>query len=98
MALVDRISRLVSETKRSNHLMAAAAWMWLRGEINRSQFKTALELDTTDDAQLDEMVTHYNALSDENKNLFFNDFSAYTIALEGGKITAAFFKTRFDLT
>ena len=98
MALIDRIVRLDQLTARSNHLMAAGIWMWQRGDITRGQFTTALELDATDDAQLDELVTFYTALSASDKSLFFGDFSAWTIALEGGKITEASFKTRFGMT
>ena len=99
MALTDRIARVTSSAiHRSNHLMAAGAWMWMRGDITRSQFVAALELDASDDAHLDEIVTHYGGLNTNGKNLFFNDFSAWTVALEDGKVTAAAFRTRFDLT
>ena len=98
MALIDRIARLDQLTARSNHLMAAGVWMWQRGDITRGQFTTALELDATDDAQLNELVAFYVALSASDKALFFGDFSAWTIALEGGKITEASFKARFGMT
>ena len=98
MALIDRIARLNPLTARSNHLMAAGVWMWQRGDITRGQFTTALELDATDDAQLNELVAFYVALSASDKSLFFGDFSAWTIALEGGKITEASLKTRFGMT
>lgn len=99
MSLLDRIERVVSGVnKRSNHLMTAGIWMWQRGDITRAQFTTALELDASDDPQIDELVIHYNGLNANKKDLFFSDFSAWSIALEDGKISQAMFKTRFDLT
>jgi hypothetical protein len=98
MALIDRIQRILSgDTKRSNHLMAAGIWMWQRGDITRTQFTTALGLDTTDDAQIDELVDHYQARNAGEKDRFFGDFTAWTIALEDGKVTPAQFKNRFDM-
>jgi hypothetical protein len=99
MAFLDRIERVVSDnTKRSNHLMAAGIWMWQRGDITRAQFMLALELDGSDDAQIDEVVAHYQARNTGDKDRFFGDFTAWTIALEDGKVTQALFKNRFDMT
>ena len=78
--------------------MTAGIWMWQRGDITRTQFTTALDLDASDDAQIDELVIHYSGLNTNEKALFFSDFSAWSIALEDGKISQAMFKTRFDLT
>jgi hypothetical protein len=77
--------------------MAAGIWMWQRGDITRTQFTTALQLDATDDSQIDELVAFYLALSANDKLLFFGDFTSWTIALESGNISQAAFKTRFGL-
>ncbi len=99
MALIDRISRVVSgDIKRSNHLMAAEAWTWMRGENNRAVFVENMRLDASDDAQLDELRSHYLALNNNDKAFFMNDFTAWTIRLEDGTVTEAAFKTRFDIT
>ena len=54
MALVDRIAGVTSSSiNRSNHLMAAEAWTWMRGENTRAVFVANMQLDASDDAQLD---------------------------------------------
>lgn len=100
MALVDRISRLSTDETvfRSNHLMAAGVWMWQRGDITRNQFTTALQLDASDDPQIDQVLTHYQGLNAGDKDRFFGDWSAWTIALEDDKVTEAQFLNRFDMT
>ena len=77
--------------------MAAGIWMWQRGDITRAQFTAALGLDASDDPQIDELVAHYQARNTSEKDRFFGDFTAWTIALEDGKVTPAQFKNRFDM-
>ncbi len=99
MAFIDRMDHEFSGPEnRNNHLMAAEAWTWMRGENNRGVFVVNMELDASDDAQLDQLVTHYNGLNNNQKLLFFNDFSSWTVRLELGTVTRGDFMSRFGLT
>ncbi len=101
MALIDRIFRLLADKalKRSNHLLAAGLWMWARGDITRAQFIAALELEASDSAQIDQLKAAYESLNPQaEKDRFFGDFTAWSIAAEDGKVTKAQFRTRFGLT
>lgn len=102
MALIDRIFRDVtgdSTIRRSNHLLMAGFWMWARGDITRAQFVSALELEPSDSEQVDQLKAAYESLNPQaEKDRFFGDFTAWSIAAEEGKITKAQFRTRFGLT
>ena len=102
MALIDRIFRDVGDDStihRSNHLLAAGLWMWARGDISRAQFISALELDASDTQQVDELKAGYDALNPQaEKDRFFGDFTAWSIAAEDEKVTKAQFRARFGLT
>ena len=101
MALIDRIFR--DDTgdntiRRSNHLLAAGFWMWARGDVTRAQFMSALELQASDVAQVDQLKAAYEALNPQaEKDRFFGDFTAWSIATEDGKVTKAQFRARFGL-
>ncbi len=102
MALIDRIFRDPADDESRhihNHLIAAAFWMWARGDITRAQLVTAMGLDVQDDAQIDELKATYDALATQaEKDRFFGDFTAWTVAAEEGKITKGQFRTKFGLT
>ena len=99
MAFIDRMDHEFSGSeKRNNHLMAAEAWTWMRGENNRGVFVVNMRLDASDDAQLDQLVAHYNGLNNNQKLLFFNDFSSWTVRLELETVTRGDFMSRFGLT
>ncbi len=102
MALIDRIFRDVTDVNtihRSNHLLAAGFWMWTRGDITRTQFISALELEPSDSEQVDQLKAAYEALNPQaEKDRFFGDFTAWSIAAEDGKVTKAQFRARFGLT
>jgi hypothetical protein len=99
MALLDRIFR-DGDTAffRANHFMAAGMYVVARGEFTLQQFKNAMNLEASDDAQLNELVAHYQALSATEQERFFPDWTAWTILAEHGAVTRAMFATRFDLT
>lgn len=101
MALIDRIFRDPADRKlkRSNHLLAAGFWMWARGDITRAQFMSALELEAGDDEQVDQLKAAYEARNPQaERDRFFGDFTAWSVAAEDGKVTKAQFRTRFGLT
>lgn len=102
MALIDRIFRDPADdavVKVHNHFMAAAFWLWARGDANRAKVVSALGLDASDDAQLDELKATYDALGTAaEKDRFFGDFTAWTVAAEEGEVTKTQFRNKFGLT
>ncbi len=101
MALIDRIFRDPTDdaVRGDNHLMAAAFWLWARGDASRAQVVTALQLEAGDDGQLDELKATYDALATQaEKDRLFSDFTAWSVAAEGGHVTKDQFRTKFNLS
>jgi len=111
MAFIDRIFRNADPDLgvfRSNHRMPAQIWRLLRSDIpyasgswanKKDTFKSLMGLDASDDAQLDELRTFYLGLSAEDKQIFMDDFTAWSIGAEHGDGTSeADFMARFGLT
>lgn len=84
--------------RRKLRLFTAAIWFWAKGEITRTQVINGLDLDTSDEAQLDQLSTHYQGLSADDKRAFHNDLEAATTLRFEGKINDSQFKSFLGLT
>jgi len=93
MALIDRIFHDDPATSISNHAFSAALWFFAQGQVTRSQVVTAFNMDAIDEVQLDELITYYQALSNQDKRKFHSDIEAAGILAESGLITKALYKS-----
>lgn len=99
MALIDKIAPDADgDILVSAHEFSAA--MVLRGlnEISRQNVIDAFSLEVSDEAQLDELEAYYTGLSSTNKAAFHGRLEACNIALQGGYITKAKYKTMLGMT
>lgn len=98
MALIDRLAHDIGTETIANHAFSAAMWFWSRGDVTRAQVIAAFALDATDEVQLDQLSTHYQALTVDRKQEFHSDMEAAGVLLESGLITKAKYKSLLGLT
>lgn len=100
MALIDRLFHDDPDELRhiSNHEWSAALWFWSKGQLTKDQIVSAFNLNTTDQIQLDQLVTHYNGLTSTQKMEFHSDVEAAGILAEGGRITKAMYRAFLGLS
>lgn len=101
MAFLDRIFRDNENpdvTRLSVHDLAAGMQLVVLGDITVSQFKNAMGLTVDDDQQLDELRTHYQGLSVDDKKEFFARFTAWTVLAASGRLTRTQLANKFGMT
>lgn len=102
MALIDRLARddpQPADGKHlSNHAFAAATWFWGKGELTRAQVIAGLGLTADDEAQLDQLATFYQGLTNALKAEFFSRVESAGVLLEQGLISRAKYKTLLGMT
>jgi hypothetical protein len=84
--------------RRRIRLFNAAMWFWAKGEITRAQVIAGLELQASDEAQLDELASHYQSLSVDDRRAFHSDLESATMLRFEGVIGDTLFKSFLGLT
>lgn len=82
MALLDRLSNDISV-----HAFSSALSLWSIGAITKQQIIDRFELDSSDQANLDSLETHYNGLTAAEKNAFKNKLESVLILREEGYLS-----------
>jgi hypothetical protein len=100
MALIDRIFHDDVDSNRnvSNHAFSAAVWFWAKGDLTRAQVIAAFEMTAADEVQLDELETHYQSLTADQKLHFHSDLEGAGVLAEQGFITKTKYKALLGLT
>ena len=68
------------------------------GVITRDHAIGSLNLEQSDEAQLDQIMLHYSGLTDSEKIAFHCKVEALTIAVQSGFITDSQYKTELGIT
>ena len=99
MALIDKIDNDADgHIAIPSHEFSAAMLLWATGEITRANVISAFSLETSDEAQLDQLSTFYGTLTATQKAAFHGTLEAATIALQGGYINQTKYKSILGLT
>ncbi|MHA2279805.1 MAG: hypothetical protein ACXAC5_02815 [Promethearchaeota archaeon] len=93
MALIDKL--FTNEV--ASWTFSAAMWFWAKGDFTRAQVITGLGLETSDEAQLDQLKTNYQALTSEEQKAFLSDLLAASILASEGKINKTQFQNLLNL-
>ncbi len=102
MALLDRLFRDNADPDFkdyiSNHAFSGAMWFFAKGDITRVQVIAAFDLSATDEVQMDQLITHYQSLSAEDKRAFHSDLESGGVLAEQGLISRTQYKALLGLT
>lgn len=98
MTLLDRIRPDNEDRTIDFHSFSSAVYLFTVGSFNRTQFKSVLGLDATDDAQIDLLVAHYQSLSTADKAEYRNIIESAGILWEKDRITQTDFVALIGLS
>lgn len=102
MALIDRVFRDNPDPDYAgyitNHSFSGAVWFWAKGDFTRAQLVASFGFDASDDAQLDDLQTHYISLSATDRLAFHSDLEAASALAEQGRITRTQYKVLLGMT
>lgn len=82
MALLDRLS-----TDISVHRFCSAMELFSSGDFTKAQVVNGLGLTPDDEIQLDKLITFYNGLTTQKKQVFKNKLESVLILFESGDLT-----------
>jgi hypothetical protein len=98
MAFIDRLDRANPDKSISFHELTAGMRKVQVGDWTVAEFKTRFNLDASDDAQVDQLVAHFQALSAEDKKTFGFDVEANGVLWERERQTKAEFIAALGMT
>lgn len=100
MSLIDRLDHTDPDTSRhiGAHPWSSALHLFARGKRARQWVVDTFALTAADAVQLDQLITHYQALDAADKPMFRSDLESALILLESGYIARSDFATLLDLT
>ena len=98
MTLIDRLAQDEGVAPIHGHTFSAALWFLGRGRSTRANIVNAFNLDATDQVQLDKLITHFQGLTQQEKDFFHSDLEAALVLLQEGIITKAQFKNLLGMT
>ena len=93
MTLLDRVNPDLETRTIDFHSFSSAIFFWIKGDFSRTQFKSVLGLDATDDAQIDQVLAFFQGLTQTEKDRFRDTVESAGILWETGRITESQFKT-----
>lgn len=91
MTLISKLDPTNEARTIDFHSFSSAIYLFTIGSFTRTEFETVLNLDATDDAQVDLLVAHYQALSATDKAAYRDVVESAGILWEQGRITQAQF-------
>lgn len=98
MAFLDRL-RPGAETKTIGfHELSSGIYLVQTGIFTLNQFKTGFGLDASDDAQLNQLVSHFQGLPADGQVAFRNKLESLGVLWETGKITEQTFINNLGIT
>lgn len=81
MALIDRLES-IDDTRIAAHTFSALMRLWSSGDITRQDVIDGLNLNSTDEVQLDKLASYYGTLSDLDKAAFHSRVESSIVLLQ----------------
>ena len=101
MALIDRVFRDNADSDFKDyidiHEFSAALWFFAKGDFTRADVIVDLSLATVDEVQLDQLIAHYQGMSNQDKKTFHSDIESAGILAAKLKITRTKYKSLLGL-
>lgn len=94
MALIDKISNHTVAA----HTLSAGLYLYSLGEFTRQNIIDGLELEASDEAQLDNVLAYIDGLTASDKLAFHGRIEACNVLLEQGKITTNKYKSMIGIS
>jgi len=91
MAFINRVDPANENRTIAFHELSAGMSKVADGVWTKADFKTRFNLDTTDDAQLDQLITHFMGLNVNDRRRFHSLVEREGILWERGRQTKAEF-------
>ncbi len=100
--LIDRVFRDNPDPDTANyfpnHQWAAGVWFTATGRYTKDQLIAEFEITVTEEVQLDQLIAHYQGLSNQAKHDFYADVESAGVMAEQGRMTRTKYKSIFGLT
>ena len=99
MALIDKLAPDADGSIQiASHTFSAATYLWAIGEITRAQVIAGLELEASDEPQLDQLATYYQGLTAGEKREFHARLESCNILLQESLLTKSQYMNLLGMT